>query len=144
MNKRLGAIAVVACVCGLLFSGAASARQAANKITVTGAVLGPAPSGTYVQFWTGNSAPYGDGTPFKQISFSGGSNFHFSWIEGNSGCDLGHPGCPVARWPQCRRNGYARAGCPGQANYRAGCQYAQQERRQSRAFQRLIERTSTV
>ena len=90
MNKRLGAIAVVACVCGLLFSGAASARQTANKITVTGAVLGPAPSGTYVQFWTGNSAPYGDGTPFKLISFSGGSNFHFSWIgsSGGSGCDL--------------------------------------------------------
>src|SRR5262245_14584095 len=89
MNKRLGAIALAACVCGLLFSGAASARQAADSITVAGAVLGRAPDGTYVQFFTGNSAPYGDGTPFKQITFSGGSNFHFAGIEGAGGnCKL--------------------------------------------------------
>jgi hypothetical protein len=89
MKKRFGAIAVAGCVCGLLFSGAASARQTADSITVTGVVLGPAANGTYVQFSTGNSAPYGDGSPFKQITFSGGSNFHFAGIDGAGGnCKL--------------------------------------------------------
>ena len=74
MNKRLGAIALAACACGLLFSGAASARQAADPLTVTGAVLGPASNGTYVQFFTGN------GPLMKQMSFSGGSNFHFAGV----------------------------------------------------------------
>lgn len=89
MSKRAGAIAMAVLVSGLLFSSAASARQTADSITVTGAVLGPAPNGTYVQFFSGNSAPYGNGTPFKQITFSGGSNFHFAGIEGAGGnCQL--------------------------------------------------------
>ena len=84
MNKRLTLIAVVACVCGLLFSGAASARQAADTITVTGVIVSPTTSaGTYVQFWIATVGT----TPFR-LSLSGGSNYHFSWRHGNSGCKL--------------------------------------------------------
>jgi len=83
MNKRLAAIAFAACVCGLLFSGAASARQAADTIIVTGVVVSPTTSaGTYVQFFTGPRDATNHDTPFKQISFSGRSNFHFSWTSG--------------------------------------------------------------
>src|SRR5579862_3193718 len=80
MNKRVAAIAIAACVCALLFSAAASARQAAGTITVTGVVIGNATNGTYVQFDTPNFQP-----PFKQISLSGGSNFHFSIVPGRLG-----------------------------------------------------------
>lgn len=95
MNKRLGAIVIAACLCGLLFSGAAAARQAADSITVTGVVLGTATNGTYVQF-------SGNGSSFKQISLSGGSNFHFSasydggagsggWVCSGGPCGVGAP-----------------------------------------------------
>ena len=83
MSKRAGVLAIAVLVSGLLFSSAASARQTVEPITVTGAVLGPAPSGTYVQFFTGN------GPLMKQISFSGGSNFHFAGLgQAGAACAL--------------------------------------------------------
>src|SRR5262245_3962511 len=81
MKKRFGALAIAACVCGLLFSGAASARQAADTINVKRVVLGPATNGTYVQFFSVMNGS------FKRISLSGGSNFHFS-LAGGGPCKL--------------------------------------------------------
>jgi hypothetical protein len=74
MNRRLAAIALAACVCGLLLASPASAQRSADHITVNAAVLGPTTNGgTYVEFTAANG-----GSPLKQVSFSGGSDFHFS------------------------------------------------------------------
>jgi hypothetical protein len=63
-------------MCALPFAGAVSAQQApGDTITVTGKVTGTSPSGTDLQF-------IATGSPFKSISFSGGSNWHFTNVSG--------------------------------------------------------------
>lgn len=72
-----GGLAIAACVCGLLFSSAASARQATDEVVVTGVR-----SSNHIKFTA-------MGSPFKSISFSGGSNWHFTAVSGaNWTCDL--------------------------------------------------------
>jgi hypothetical protein len=71
-----GGLAIAACTCLLLFSGAASARQTTgDTINVTGVVTGTSANGTNVQFTA-------TGSLFKAISFDGGSNWHFSKVSG--------------------------------------------------------------
>ena len=73
-----GGLAVAAASCGLLLAGAAFAQQAGgDTITVTGKVTGTSSSGTDVQFTA-------TGSPFKSISFSGGSNWQFKKVSGVS------------------------------------------------------------
>ena len=73
-----GGLAIAACICGLLFSSAASARQATtDTINVTGVVTGTSASGTNVQFTA-------TGSPFTAISFFGGSNWHFSAVSASA------------------------------------------------------------
>lgn len=72
-----GGLAIAACVCGLLFSGAASARQASDSITVTAVV-----NGTTMTFTVSSS-------PVSDISFFGGSNWHFMAASSSGGnCSL--------------------------------------------------------
>jgi hypothetical protein len=73
-----GGLAIAACACSLLFSGAASASQATgDTISVTGVVTGTSASGTSVQFTA-------TGSPFTAISFFGGSNWHFSAVSASA------------------------------------------------------------
>lgn len=73
-----GGLGIVACACGLLFSGAASARPATvDTINVVGVVTGTSASGTDVQFTA-------TGSSFTSIAFFGGSNWHFSAVSASA------------------------------------------------------------
>jgi hypothetical protein len=70
-----GGLAIVACTCGLLSSGAASAGPATvDTISVVGVVTGTSAGETTVEFTA-------TGSPFTSISFIGGSNWHFSAVS---------------------------------------------------------------
>jgi hypothetical protein len=76
--RAAGGLAVAAFVCGLLFSGAAFARQAAGEtISVSGIA-----NGKSIKFT-------GTGSPLDHISFFGGSNWHFTAVKTSGGsCNL--------------------------------------------------------
>ena len=81
MRRRLlvsGGLAVAAgALCGLLSSGAASARSAADSITVSGVA-----KGTSITFT-------GSGSSLGSVSLLGGSNWHFTAISTSGGsCSL--------------------------------------------------------
>jgi hypothetical protein len=69
-----GGLAIVACTCGLLFSDAASARQATNTFTVAGTQTGP----TSIKF-------SGFGTAIRGVGFYPGSNFKWQSVSSTGG-----------------------------------------------------------
>jgi len=72
-----GGLAIAACTCGLLFSGAASARQASETISVSGVV-----KGTSIKFT-------GSGSPVLEVWVDGGSSFQFTAISSaGANCDV--------------------------------------------------------
>jgi hypothetical protein len=84
--RAAGGLAVAAFVCGLLFSGAAFARQAAGEtISVSGIA-----NGKSIKFT-------GTGSPLDHISFFGGSNWHFTAVKTSGGsCNLTNGGASCA------------------------------------------------
>jgi hypothetical protein len=68
-----GGIAIAACTCLLLFSGAASARQTSDTISISGVA-----NGADVQFKE-------FGSPLTTITFLGGSNWDFTAISSPGG-----------------------------------------------------------
>lgn len=68
-----GGLAIAACACWLQLSGAASAKPAADTISVSGIA-----SGTGIQFT-------GSGSPILSVSFGGGSNWQITGLSVPSG-----------------------------------------------------------
>ena len=85
-----GGLAIAACTFWLLFSGAASARQASDGVTVTAVETSTGPSGTNYQL-TGDTTGSGvtqvwvDGTPSSVVTAISGSNATCNETPSNNG-----------------------------------------------------------